>query len=178
MSYNKIINTNYLKVTEIEPEALRNYIVADVEEKSMDILYNDLKDLASSYPNFEKWFDTIVRPEVELKDGKREIIIALSEMPQKPKSILTGIAILKKTDKQKKICTFRIHDTYRNQGIGTKLFEKCFEYLGTRKPVISISDEKINSFKKHIDKYDFELVEILDGYYVSGRKEYVYNGKL
>lgn len=178
MGCNKIINTDYYKLTKINPKSLRNYMVTDAGEKAMDRLYNDLKDLVSSYPNFEEWFDTIVRPEVDCAEGKREIIIALSEVEENPKAILTGIAILKNTDKQKKICTFRIHENYRNQGIGSELFEQCFEYLGTRKPVISISEDKINMFEKHIEKYGFELVEILDAKYVKGKKEYVYNGML
>lgn len=174
----KIINTNFIKLSETEPEAVRRLMINEVGEKAKEKLYNNLKDLAESYPNFGEWFYNTVMPEMELKNGEREIIIAVSEVENRKKYLLTGIAILKKTVDEKKICTFRVHKDFRNQGIGTGLFEECFKYLDTKKPKITISENTIDMFKKHIEYYQFDRCEILDGYYKKGIKEYVYNGKL
>lgn len=173
-----IENTTFYKISEFEPETLRCYMITEVGEKAKDKLYNHLKDLTQSYPDFENWFYNIVIPEVELKNGQREIIIALSKLASKPKVVLTGIAILKKTDSEKKICTFRIHDNYHNQGIGTQLFEQCFTYLGTRKPIITISEDRKLMFERHIKTFRFVETQSLKDYYKKGSTEYVYNGLL
>lgn len=174
----KVIKNSYYKVSQIEPELLRKFMINEIGEKAKEKLYNYLKDLAECYPKFDEWFDKTVIPEMELKDGKREIIIVISELESSHRALLTGIAILKKTQYEKKICTFRIHEDYRNQGIGTELFEKCFEYLGTRKPIITISDKSRDMFEKHIIKYGFEKKQELKDYYKQGTIECVYNGFL
>ncbi|WP_268624271.1 GNAT family N-acetyltransferase [Paenibacillus alvei] len=173
-----IKNNRFLKVSEIKPEELRSFMLNEVGERAQDKLYNYLKDLSESYPQFENWFYDTVIPEVELKKGEREIIIVLSEIEGSRKSILTGIAILKNNKKEKKICTFRIHENFRKQGIGSALFEECFDYLGTRKPIITISHNRKEIFEHHINNYGFQETQILKGYYKEDSTEYVYNGLL
>lgn len=174
----KIKKNNYYKVSQIEPEVLRHFMITEVGEKAKEKLYNYLRDLAESYPRFDHWFYNVVIPEVEKKNGEREIIIVLSELEDCYETVLTGIAILKKKQLEKKICTFRVHEDYRNQGIGTELFEKCFEYLGTRKPIITIANNRKEIFEKHILNYNFEEKQVLEDYYKQGSIEYVYNGFL
>lgn len=175
-----IKKNSFYNVSEIEPEVLRSFIINEVGDKAQDKLYNYLRDLTDSYPQFKHWFYNIVIPGIELKNGEREIIIVLSEIENEgiTRTILTGIAILKRTDKEKKICTFRVHEKYRNQGIGTVLFEKCFEYLGTKKPIISISIDRKEMFDSHIESFNFNETQILKDYYKQGSVEYVYNGYL
>lgn len=174
----KIEKNYYYRVSEIEPEVLRSFMINEVGEKSKEKLYNYLRDLGESYPQFDKWFYNVVIPEVELKNGEREIIIVLSKLEGCSKTLLTAIAILKRKQMEKKICTFRVHEDYRNQGIGTELFEKCFEYLGTTKPIITISQDRIEMFEKHIVNYKFEETQKLKDYYNKGSIEHVYNGTL
>ena len=174
----KVFKNSFYKVSEIEPEMLRKFMLNEVGEKSKEKLYNYLRDLAESYPEFDKWFYEIVIPEVEKKDDKREIIIVLSELSGENKVVLSGIAILKRTDSERKICTFRVHEEYRNLGIGTALFEECFIFLNTRKPIITISSDRIEMFKKHIENYGFVQKQVLTNYYKQGSDEYVYNGTL
>lgn len=175
---NKKFNTTFVRLSETKPDSIRKLMLNAVGEKSKEKLYNNLKDLTDSYPNFEKWFYNTVIPEMELKNGKREVIIAISEFTESKECLITGIAILKKSLSEKKICTFRVHKDFRGNGIGSELFEECFRYLGTRKPMISISENTIDMFKKHIETYKFHEEEVLDGYYKEGIKEHVYNGKL
>ncbi|AFQ44899.1 GNAT family N-acetyltransferase [Desulfosporosinus meridiei] len=173
----KVKKNYYHKVSQIEPEVLRRFMINEVGEKAKEKLYNYLKDLVDSYPKFDEWFFNTIIPEVELKNGEREIIIVLSELEDN-KVVLTGIAILKKKQSEKKICTFRIHEDYRSQRIGTELFEKCFEYLGTRKPIISISQDRKEMFENHIKSFCFEETQVLKDYYKKDSIEYVYNGYL
>ncbi|ULO07044.1 GNAT family N-acetyltransferase [Paenibacillus sp. 19GGS1-52] len=174
----KIIKHTFYKVSEIEPEVLRHFMINEVGERAKDKLYNYLRDLTESYPDFENWFYNVVIPEVELKDGKREIIIVLSEIEGHSQALLSGLAILKKTKYEKKICTFRIHEDFRNQGIGSELFEKCFEFLKTRKPIITISHYRKKMFDNHIINYNFIETQVLKDYYKQDSIEYVYNGFL
>ncbi|PWV97375.1 acetyltransferase (GNAT) family protein [Paenibacillus cellulosilyticus] len=174
--YTRELKNIFINLSEIEPEVLRRYMLNEVGEKAKDKLYNYLKDLSESYPQFENWFYSVVIPEVERKKGEREIIIVFSQSAHKV--VLTGIAILKRRAQEKKICTFRVHEDFRNLGIGTELFEKCFEFLGTRKPIITISQNRKDMFESHIRAYNFVETQMLEGYYTQNTIEYVYNGFL
>ncbi|MDK0862300.1 hypothetical protein P5F16_01130 [Clostridium perfringens] len=175
---NKVLETEYIKINDITPDCIRKYMISEVREKTFNTLYNHLKSLSSNYPNFKEWFDYIVRPEVDLRDGRREIIIAFSKIDGNDKSIITGIAIVKKDKFEKKICAIRINEKYRSLGIGKGLFEACFEYLGTSNPMITIAEDKVEIFEKYIKMYNFKLEEVLENYYINGSNEYIYNGKL
>lgn len=161
-----------IKATEIEPEEIRGYMTSVIGEKIEDKIYNFLSDLKEYYPNFKEWFVNTITPSINKKDGEREILIMLT------KHEISGVAILKRTKNEKKICAIRVNEKYRKAGIGSSLFEECFKYLGTDKPLISISEKNLEYFRGHIKKYNFKLEEKLNGYYKTGIVEYVFNGKL
>lgn len=176
-----IISTNYLKLSEIQPDTLKSFLMQEVALKSQDILYNYLQDLNDSYPDFKNWYYEKVVRDILDKNNRREIIVALSELDTtelEEKHVITGIAILKKDIDEKKICTFRIHEDYRKLGIGKNLFEECFKYLETNKPVITISSNRKEMFDPLIKYFKFELNQELKDYYKNGSIEYVYNGVL
>ena len=52
------------------------------------------------------------------------------------------------------------------------------EFLETTKPFITIRDYNLPTFKPFIDKYNWELVEVVTGMYGDNTKEFCYNGKL
>lgn len=175
---NKIENTTYLKVSDLNPKEFRDFFTNELRIYSKSKIYNQISDLSEVYPNFDEWFFNVVIPDLKLRNGVREIIFSLTNLHGNSTPVLSGIAILKKTDNEKKICTIRVHEHFRNLGIGSELFEKCFDFLETRKPVISISENSMEMFKKHIEDFDFELTHELNGYYVAGVTEYVFNGDL
>lgn len=177
MKSEKLITTFHL-ISEIEPFEIRKLLLYTVHDKAKDCVYNFFRDLSGSYPFFDEWFINSVIPEVEKRDGRREIIFAITENSLDGLIIISGIAILKKTQSERKICTLGVHADYRNIGIGSELFEKSFKFLGTRKPVISFSEDRIIMFMNHIKKYHFERTQILNDYYQNGIAEYVYNGFL
>ena len=85
---------------------------------------------------------------------------------------IVGLTILKKTEEERKICTFLINEDYRKKGYSKKLMEDAFLYLGTDKPIITIPEKRIKEFQKIIDAYNFIQTSTINDYY---SEEYVFN---
>ena len=67
----------------------------------------------------------------------------------------------------------------QKRGIATALVERCFEWLGTTKPLITIADYKLDQFAGIIKKYGWEETQVLDsGYYNDHSREHVFNGTI
>ena len=143
-------------------------------------VYEKLKDLEDTYPDFYNWYTDKVTPELNEDTGRRNIIFAISDVLVGELIIkrLTGIAIIKNSQHERKICTFRVFSQYKNQGVGVTLLQYCFKELGTTRPLISIAEPALKGFNKYIAKYDWKLTEILPSYYKTGITEYVFNGYL
>lgn len=132
-------------------------------------MYEVSKSVEIDYPNHYEWF---YNKFIKQLDGiKREIIYC--EYNNKP----IGIAFLKNTDDEKKICTLIVKKEYQKKGIGTLLLECSFEFLGTRQPLISMPEYKLEAFSKIINKNNWEIFETIDSFY-SNNKEFVFNGYL
>lgn len=52
------------------------------------------------------------------------------------------------------------------------------KWLGTTKPFITLADYKLEMFRPIIDKYDWELTEIVTGIYNDRSQELCFNGTL
>ena len=123
------------------------------------------------YPNIKEWFDKVLN-EIKVNNKNREMFLVLV-----PKDIIAGILILKNTDSEKKICTIRVWENYQRQGIGTALFEKSFEFLGTKTPLLTLPEECKESFKKILKKYNFIETSSKKDIYRLKKTEYFYNEK-
>lgn len=134
---------------------------------AIDKIYNELKEAELLYPDFQKWFYNKVIPDV-LED-KRKILLEIRN------NKIAGIAIIKNTSKEKKLCTLRVIDKYQNKGIGIKLFERAFEELDTSKPFLTVSEEKYKKFEKIFKYYGFELTNKIKDYYRKGKSELFFN---
>ncbi len=78
-----------------------------------------------------------------------------------------------------KISTLYVKPEYRKRGIATVLVEKCFEWLGTTKPLITIADYRLDQFTGIIKKYGWDETQVLDaGYYNDHSREHVFNGAI
>lgn len=127
--------------------------------------------LCQDYPKYFEWYWSKDLPRVF--NGTGEIVICTID------DNIAGIASLKKINTEKKICTFFVVKEYRGQHVATKMLEYIFEYLGTSKPLIVITDYKVLSFVPIIKKYNWKLTQITSkGYYNNASCEFVYNGKL
>ena len=88
------------------------------------------------------------------------------------------MACLKKNEKEKKICTLYVSDQFRGQHLGTRMIEASMNFLETTKPLITLADYKLPMFQPIIDKYGWELTEIVEGLYNDRAKELCFNGTL
>lgn len=129
-----------------------------------------LEDLIIEYPLHNIWFEKMINS-ME-KNYDREILLSINN------NILMGIAILKNTKSEKKICTLRVGENFQKRGIGKKLITESMEILETNKPIITISQKKYDEFKKLFYYCGFDLEEIHYGKYKKGLCEFVYNGRL
>lgn len=135
--------------------------------KIKDTILDVFKTMDIKYPNFDDWYGKIF-VEVLMGNVRREMVLALDG------TTIAGILILKDMDGEKKICNIVVLPEYRKQGIATALFEMAFEYLGTQKPMISISQDLVPSFAALIRKYKFKLTNI-DYTYSQHKIEFYYN---
>jgi len=129
-------------------------------------IYTHLRYAEQYYPNFKEWFFGKVVPEIEV--GERKLLL------EQRSNQVAGIAIIK-LNCEKKLCTLRISDQFQNQGIGVRLFERCFDVLKTDKPFLTVSEEKLPEFQKIFDYYGFEMTGMKKDAYRQGRAEYYFN---
>ena len=133
--------------------------------------YSATDCLCQDYPKYFEWYWSKNIPRVF--NGTGEIVVCTID------DNIAGIASLKKINTEKKICTFFVVKEYRGQHVATKMLEYIFEYLGTSKPLITITDYKVLSFVPIIKKYNWKLTQITSkGYYNNASCEFVYNGRL
>ena len=134
-------------------------------------IYSIIDFLCDEYPDFYEWYWNKEIPRVF--SGTSEIVFCTVD------NNIVGITLLKKDAYERKICTIYVVEKYRRQKIATKMLEQSFNYLATTKPLISITDYKVYMFRSFIQKYDWELTQILSkGYYNANSREFVYNGLL
>lgn len=177
MESNKVLHTSVYFTRKDITELTE--IVSQLTGDNIDLLAK-LMDLEATYPDFYKWYLFKVLPDLRHRPNARKILLTISEIRDGSNIVkrLTGLAIIKKRIRERKICTFRVFPEYRHQGIGTLLFQYCMTFLETQKPLISISDKALNAFEPFIEKYEWTLCEVLPDYYKKGITEYVFNGFL
>lgn len=135
-------------------------------------LYAFLRDLNHQYPDFRRWYLNLFRYDGALNDG-REIIFCETVYHQ-----IAGIIILKKTDDESKICTLRVSELFRGEGIGTKLVELGINWLKCEHPLITVSRKLYPQYRNLFRYYGFRQEEKKWGYYSILNSEYVFNGTL
>lgn len=137
-------------------------------EELLKVIIKHLTDLSLYYPEFVKWLSFKVLP--GLYEGERKILL------RHYKDDLAGIAIVKDTELEKKLCCLRVLPKYQGTGIGLKLFEDSFYTLGTDRPLLSIAEEQTHNFLRIFNHYGFELGEIYQDYYRPKKLELSFNG--
>lgn len=154
------MNTNALTV--FDHEITFEFIDSIGEVK--DIL-DDIKHL---YPNFDNWLKFKFQ-QSNLERGLRKILVA------RVSGCIAGVALLKKQNQEKKICTFYVFPSFRGQGIGSQLMSHSLYWLETNKPRITVSEERKESLEPILRKFNFSHEKTLLGYYRDGKLEYFYN---
>lgn len=161
----------------INIESIKNYIGTISEDKFMNLatkIYMITDFICNDYPKYNEWYFTKQLP-ATINGDERNILFVRN--PENDNEIIS-MACLKRDDEEQKICTLYVSDKFRNQGIGKAIIEKSMRWLGTTKPLITISDYKLEMFKPIINKYGWELTEIVSGLYNDKAQELCYNGTL
>ena len=157
-------------VNKFKIEALSNLDIVDCSIISQTI-YQFLKMLNFKYPGFKMWYWSLFSSKGSLKN-EREILFCRNN------NEIIAVSILKYSQDEKKICTFRVKKSYQGQGIGHLLMEESFEYLNTDKPLITLHKTKEYEFRSLFKYYNFEKQQSLKGYYSFFSTELCYNGVL
>jgi hypothetical protein len=129
-----------------------------------------VRELKDFYPHFDLWLTDQVLP--GLSNGDRSILV------EHRNGVLAGLAILKDDGLEKKLCCLRVLPGFQDTGLGYRMFEKAFDQLGTRSPLLSVAEERLPTFKRLFDHFGFELAETHHGLYRAGRIEFAFNGVL
>ena len=151
---------NILDKNEFEKLATKIYMITDF--------------ICEDYPKHKEWYFTKQLP-ATIQSDERNIIFARN--PDNYDEIIS-MACLKKDYDEQKICTLYVSDKCRGLGIGTSIIEESMKWLGTTKPLITLADYKLDMFKPIIEKYDWELTEIVSGLYNDRSQELCFNGTL
>lgn len=130
-----------------------------------------LHDLVDEYPEHERWIRGAIRQ--ILSGEEREAILLIDKNCN-----IGAAAIVKRNLTEKKICTFRVAGPCQRQGYGTLLMSICIDYLQTDKPIITVSDTRIEEYKKLFNYYGFKCEQTYYGKYKPTISEYCFNGVL
>lgn len=161
----------------IKIESLKKYVGIIPEKQFMELatkVYMLADFICVDYPEYKKWYFTKQLP-VTVNSNERNILFVRN--PGDDNEIIS-IAFLKKDDDEKKICTLYVSYKYRGLGIGKAIVEESMRWLETTKPLITFADYKLEMFKPFIDRYGWELTEIVSGVYNDNSLELCFNGLL
>ena len=156
-------------------ESLKDYTNLLDEEEFLNLaiqIYKVTNFMCKDYPNYKNWY--FEKQLSSIKDDERNIFFIRNP---KNKNEIIAVSSLKRNNEEKKICTLYVIKEFRGLGIGSKLIEKSLKWLNTKNPVFTFPDYKLEIFKPIIEKYNWELTEVIDNLYNEGIKELCFNGK-
>jgi GNAT superfamily N-acetyltransferase len=103
-----------------------------VEPDTLIRCREQLSYLETIYPGFRYWFDNKVQPGIGA--GTRYLDVIEYD------GRLAGIVIAKNEDGEKKLCTIWVHPDFRGRGVGIRLIRAACLWLGTNRPLASVSE--------------------------------------
>jgi len=137
---------------------------------SLDGVFEALSHLEQIYPGFRAWYFERVVPAVAL--GTRFVTV------RRESGIPIGVAIAKDEGGERKLCTLWVRDGCRGRGIARALADEAFDWLGDRRPLFTVPEERMSEFLPLVTGWQFGEPVRHDSLYRDGRCEFVFNGKL
>lgn len=151
--------------------AIISKATADFEIIESDLHFKkiaaSLSDVGSYYPEFKSWLYFTFRAGIFV--GERKILVAHSD------GDIAGLALLKNSSSEKKICTFYVLPEYREDGIGRSLMHEAMQTLGHSDIGISVSEERNSELSPLLRSCGFSLTSVMPGHYRSEKSEFFYN---
>ncbi|MBC2689796.1 GNAT family N-acetyltransferase [Pseudomonas kielensis] len=138
-------------------------------EMSVDFIFlaKHLSAVAGLYPGFKEWLYFTFKP--EFARGVREVIVAYSG------NEIAGLALLKRTSVENKICTFYVFPSFRDNDIGKDLIDRSISFLDNgREMMISVSEEREAELFPLLRKSGFKLHYKIEDLYRIGKSESFY----
>lgn len=160
----------------IKIESLKDYLKTTDTEEFIELatkIYLITDFICKDYPKHKEWYFQKQLPAIIGEE--RNILFVRSPENQ---SEIISMACLKKDKEEQKICTLYVSDKCRGFGIGTLIIKESMKWLGTTKPLITLADYKLKMFEPIINKYNWELTEIVSGLYNDRSQELCFNGTL
>ena len=161
----------------INIESLKKYVGSITEVEFMELatkIYMITDFICDDYPKHKEWYFTKQLP-ATVNSDERNILFVRN--PENYNEIIS-MACLKRDEEEQKICTLYVSDKCRGLGIGKAIVEESMRWLRTTKPFITLADYKLEMFKPIINKYGWELTEIVSGLYNDRTQELCFNGTL
>ena len=157
----------YIEIHDLNELIRQNYPQEIIEKMIQEVLYLSMI-VKNDYPDYKEWYTKVQVP--GLYTNERNIIIAHI------KDKIVGFVSLKKTNEEKKICTFYVEKSFRRNKIGTILVERAVEFLEEERPLITIPMDKLNEFIKIANKYNWKITDIKENLYRTSTPEVIVNG--
>lgn len=160
----------------IKIESLKDYLKTTSDEEFMELatkIYMITDFICEDYPKHKEWYFKKQLPAIV---GEERNILFIRN-PGNQNEIIS-MACLKKDEEEQKICTLYVSDKCRGLGVGTSIVKESMKWLGTTKPLVTLADYKLEMFKPIINKYNWELTEIVSGLYNDRSQELCFNGTL
>ena len=154
---------------EEEKSFLEITLISSTITNKFFIVTNFIENVSKNCPDFDEWFMRKVVPNLGVT---REIFLAIIGKD------IAGICIIKNCEQEKKICSLRVFEPYRGQGVGTALVKHALDVLKDDYPLVTVPEESLTQYKPFFRKFKFQLKDSYDGYYRLGKKEYAFNGFL
>ncbi|MDX8469375.1 hypothetical protein RFM41_32175 [Mesorhizobium sp. VK25A] len=120
------------------------------------------------YPNFQPWFFGKVVP--GLHTGERHIVTTYVE------GTLAGVAICKRAETERKLCTLWVAPALRERGVAKSLARCAFDWLESDRPLFTVPEERIAEFAGLLRVWGFSPPQVYPSLYRWNRAEYVFNG--
>ena len=129
-----------------------------------------IKQLEEHYPDTEKWFDK-VKAEILGGTGIRDLITVVYG------ARVVGMAILKNTEEEKKVCSIMVSPEHSGRGIGKLILDMAFIILRTKHPLITVNSVvyAVSSLKYLLKGMGFIYSKTVKNLYKDGEDELFFN---
>jgi hypothetical protein len=132
-------------------------------------VHGALTHLSALYPDFDRWYWSKVVP--GLTQGYRLIDTVMKN------GKVVAVAISKKTDTERKLCTLWVAENAKGYGHGIRLITKACAWMETQTPLATISEEHIDELRPVAERLGWIETNKITSLYRHGRTEFIFNDK-
>lgn len=135
-------------------------------QPKFDLIHSLLAPVRDFYPNFDEWYNFQFRR--NHGSGERVVVEATFN------GQLVGVALLKITPEEHKICTLYVHELFRGLSIGERLMQSSVSILGDERVYVSVSDTVHKTLEGMLLRNGFKATPAKIGYYRANTVEHFY----